>query len=637
MIVCPRDCYDTCFHEISAPNLRLLPTNIPVIRVSCPRAIKDFDRVFSAKRVLYPHYSINKRRGLRKRVSWDFAIRLIVRKLKETLMKHGPSSVLFLDYAGNRGIFTRYVTQRLWYLLGVARIDYSICDGAGEIALKLHYGSTYGALPRHMSDARLLVYWGFNAAVTSIHNFAYARKLRREKNTLIVTIDTLKTETAGLSDVWLRPRYGTDTFLALGIANYIIENDLHDIEFIEQHTYGFKEFRKYVRKFNLDFVSEKTQIPKDRIIEFAELYAERKPSIIFIGYGLQRRVGGGETVRAISLLPALIGIHRGFYYGNIDGLLIDLKYITGSFLGKPSRIIPQSKIGEHIARGEFKFIYIHLTNPAATHPRAELIKEGLLREDVFVVVHETHWSDTAELADIVLPAPTWLEKFDAVFSYWHNFIGINKPIIKPQGESKTEFEVMQLIAKELGINNRFIFEEPLSILRNSLDSSTFEKLMKNGYTELPYRSLIEYQTPTGRIEFLSTKARDYGVDPLPRPIEVKPPPEYPYILVSSAHIKYTHTQFEDVYGPIPPIIQISEDDMRRIGVESGEKVLVTSRYGSVVLLAEQSDRVPGGVVFAYRSCRTLDGKRLNYITRDEVNELGGATINTTFVNIEKIR
>lgn len=637
-VLCPRDCYDTCIYEVKYdPEPKLIHTGKPTIKLSCPRAEKDFARVSSPDRILHPYIAVSKREGKRKKVSWSYAIGLIVNKLKETLKAYGASRILFLDYAGNRGIFTRYLAQRLWYFLGAARVDYTICNGAGAKALMLHYGSTYGALPQHMEQANILVYWGFNAAITSPHNFFYALSLRERKHVKIITIDTLKTETAKLSDIWLQPRYGTDTYLALGIASYLIQNELYDREFIEKHTYGFEMFRKYVRGLDLNTVSNKTKIPRDDIIEFAELYSEKKPSIIFIGYGLQRRIGGGEAVRAISLLPALIGIHRGFYYSNTDGLLIDMQYLTGSFLGVPSRTIPQSKIGEYIYNGEFKFIYIHLTNPAATHPRANLIREGLLRDDVFVVVHETHWSDTAKLADVVLPAPTWLEKRDVVFSFWHNYIGFNRPVLNKPNTLKTELGVMRLIAKGLNIKEKLIYESPMRALIKAIGRSIYEELITKGFTTLPYRKLNEYQTPSGKIEFYSNKAKEFNLSPLPKPIEVHPPPDYPYILISSAHPRYTHTQFEDVYGPIPPIIEISEEDMEKLSITDGESVIVSSKNGSVVLMAKESDRVPPGVVFAYRSCKTLDGKRLNCITNDETNELGGATINTTFVSIIPLR
>jgi len=150
----------------------------------------------------------------------------------------------------------------------------------------------------------------------------------------------LYTETARNADIYIQPKFGSDIFLALGIANYLIQNELCDKEFIEKHIFGFEEFKRRISKFTVDYVSELTGIPPEQIKDFAEIYAYEKPSIIFIGYGLQRRFGGGETVRAISLLPALIGLHRGFYYSNTDSLNINFDYIMGGFLGKPSRIIP---------------------------------------------------------------------------------------------------------------------------------------------------------------------------------------------------------------------------------------------------------------------------------------------------------
>ncbi len=636
--VCPRDCYDTCFFRARKSDegifLELLEVPFgPEVRSLCPRAAKDYQRALSQKRVLYPHIAIRKGEQRFERASWDEALEKVTTELQRVLKEYGSEKILLLDYAGNRGVFTRYLPQRLWYLLRASRTDYSICDRAGEEALRLHYGSTYGALIDQMCESRLLIYWGFNATVVSLHNFHIALNLRKKKNSKIIVIDTLKNETARQADLWLRPKYGSDIYLALGIANYLIEHELYDKSFVENYCEGFEKFKEYVKKFSLDVVSEKTGIAKEKIIEFAELYAREKPSIIFIGYRLQRRIGGGETVRAVSLLPALIGIHRGFYYSNTDGLLIDINYLRGTHLGSPARIIPQPKVGEYLSRGEFKFVFIFLTNPAATHPNAELVMKGLLRDDVFVVVHETHWTDTALCADVVLPAPTWLEKEDVVFSYWHDYIGFSNKLMEPLGESRTEIWLMREIARRLGITRPEIFENELDALKKALPEHIFKELIEKKYTRLPYRPLNEYQTPSGKIEFWSKSASNMKREPFPTPIDIEPPPEYPFILVSSASPKYTHTQFEDVYGDIPPIIMVSEEDMARLGIRDNDIVRVESTRGSVLLRAKKSDLVPPGIVFTYRSCRTLDGKRINVITSDDANELYGAALNSTFVRL----
>ncbi|MCD6369123.1 MAG: molybdopterin-dependent oxidoreductase [Thermoproteales archaeon] len=640
IVVCPRDCYDTCFLEVTGSGNKVRMRGFkesPVTRgVTCPRALADVKRSFSGSRVLFPHRALNKSEGTFARTTWKQAISMIAEKLKEILVTHGPSSILLLDYAGNRGVFTRLLPQRLWYFLRVARIDYSICDRSGSMGITLHYGSDYGRLPEDLEKTRLLVYWGFNAAVTNLHGFAIARDLQRKGLLRIVTIDALKTETAKASDMWLRVKFGSDVYLALGIANYIIENQLCDERFLKEHTYGFEEFKEKVAKYNLKYVSEKTGLKEDEIVEFAELYAREKPSIIYIGYGLQRRIGGGETVRAISLLPALIGLHRGFYYSNSSGLMVDFDYLSGRDLGEPSRIIPQSKVGEYLEKGEFKFVYIYLTNPVATHPSSQKVKRGLLRDDVFVVVHETHWTDTSLCADIVLPAPTYLEKDDVVFSYWHNYMGYSKAVLKPRGEEKTELEVVQLIARRLELKEPRIYEDPWKALEKAVSLPIVRELVNKGVVKLRYRRIDEYQTPTGKIEFVSRLAEKIGVSPLPRPIEINPPREYPFILVSSAHILYTHTQFEDVYGPVPPEILVNGTDLDSLGVRDGEVVKVYNDKASVKLVARKSDKVPPGVVFTYRSCKTLDGKRINVLTSDEIDELGGSTLNTTFVNLRRL-
>ena len=441
------------------------------------------------------------------------------------------------------------------------------------------------------------------------------------------------TETARNADIYIQPKFGSDIFLALGIANYLIQNELYDKEFIEKHIFGFEEFKRRISKFTVDYVSELTGIPPEQIKDFAEIYAYEKPSIIFIGYGLQRRFGGGETVRAISLLPALIGLHRGFYYSNTDSLNINFDYIMGGFLGKPSRIIPQSKVEVLLEKGEFKFVFIYLTNPAATYPNAGAIRRGLLRNDVFVVVHETHWTDTAMLADLILPAPTWLEKEDIITSYFHNYIVLNKKVINPLGESISEVDLMRKITERLEISQKDIYEDPFLAVKKAIRKTAFEEMMSKGYAELPLKPKDKYQTPTGKIEFYSITAKKLGYNLLPEPIKINPPKDYPFILVSSASPKYTHTRFEDVYGFIPPILLMSPKDMRKLNLKDGNIVIVESKLGRVMLRAKGSNKIPQGIVFTFRSYKTLDGKRINEITTDELNEFEGASINTTYVRI----
>lgn len=541
-----------------------------------------------------------------------------------------------MDHAGNRGLITRHASRRLWNYLGVSRIDDSICDVNGAKALRLLYGSTYGIFPREMDSLRMVVVWGFNPFASAIHIFHKLLDIKK-KGGFIVTIDVRYSETAEYSDLFIMPRPGSDGVLALGIARYLIENNMIDHSFINRYVYGFEEFSHYVSKYTLDYVERITSVPKYVITELAEEMYRRRPDVaIFIGYGVQRRIGGGDIVRAIASIPPLLGIHRGFFYSNTDGLPIDFDYIEGKYLGVPSRVISNQKVGEKLYEGEFRFVYIHLSNPVATLPNALKVLEGLKRRDVFVVVHDTHWSDTARIADIVLPAPTYLEKLDVVYSYWHNIVCINHPVIEPLGESLGEYHVMCEISKKLGIESDVCPSIDI-LLEKALGFETYKELMDNGCIELRPRPRDEYRTPTGRVELYSTIAEKEGLNPLPAvPIgEILRDDEF--LLISSAIREYLHTQFEDVYGEIRPIVHINPEDARMLGIDNGDRIELYNSYGKAVLIAKISSKVPRRILWIPRGAKTLDGFRINIIVRDDIEPIGrGSVINSTIVKIRKV-
>ena len=633
-VACPRDCYDTCRLLALVSGGRLVrvraDSGFTTRGILCPRAIADPKRVYSQSRILYPYV---RSVGEFRRVSWDEALSTILSKLSELL--DDPSKILLLDYAGNRGLVTRHFTRRLWNYIKAARTDYSICDAGGEWALKLTYGSTYGMLPQNYSRLKLSIFWGFNAAVSAPHLFNLVNEVKNTNNASVVTIDVRRSETAKLSDVHMSVKPGSDGVLALGIANYLIREGKVDEKFIREYVHGFKEFSELVRTYDLNLVEELTGVPKDEVVDLAEVLYDSRPFCIFIGYGLQRRVGGGEIVRSIAALPAILGIHRGFYYSNTDGLAINFRLIEGSHLGMPSKTISMEEVGRHLARGDFKFVYIHLTNPAATLPNLSKVIEGLKRNDVFVVVHDTHWTDTAKLADVVLPAPTFYEKYDAIYSYWHNYLFLNEPVIEPLGESLSEAEVMRELAKLLNLNPAVALDYR-TVIKESVSGEVFNKLLEYGMVELPYKPLSEYQTPTGKIELYSTVAEAKGLNPLPNPPKGEVA-EGAFILISSAHPIYNHTEFEDVYGDIPPEVAINDADASKLGIRDGDVVQLFNDLGSVLMRAKVSSDIPEGVLWVARSARGLDGKRVNVLVSDGAEELGGgAVLNSTRVKIKKV-
>jgi len=635
---CPRDCYDTCRLRVVVEGGRLKSVagadDEVTQGVTCPRAAKDVERVYSSLRVFYP--AVNTGFGFR-RVDWDSALELLTSRLLEVIERWGPEKVLFLEYAGNRGVLTRYASRRLWNYLGVTQTDGSICDANGDKALRLVYGSTYGVFPHEIENLSMVIAWGFNVAVSALHLWRRILGVK-ERGGIIYTVDVRLTETARLSNKFIKVRPGSDGYLALGIAKYLVDHDLVDRDFIERYTYGFNELVKHLENYSLDVVERVTGVPKEVIAEFAEDLANHKPFAILIGYGLQRRRSGGEIVRSIAIIPALLGIHRGFYYSNTDGLPINLAGVTGADRWRPKKVVSMERVAEEVYRGEYKFIYIHLHNPAATLPNSHKFIEGVKKDDVFVVVHETHWSDTARVADLVLPAPTFFEKLDAVFSYSHNVVYLNKPVIDPLGEALGEYQLMCEITKRIAREAyNEICLDPFEILRIAFGDEILEKLIEQGYAVLEPKPKDVYQTPTGRIEFYSTQAVKEGLPPLPTPPPGEEIGENEFILITSAHIKYIHTQFEEVYGGVPAELHISPEDAEKLGILDGDIVEVFNEKASFIARAVIDKGLQRGVLWMPRHARSINLLRVSTLMSDDVDAYGGATLNSTRVRIRKLK
>jgi anaerobic selenocysteine-containing dehydrogenase len=604
----------------------------------CPRGAMDIKRTYSTERVLHPYKRVgDKYNGVFKRISWDDALNILSEKLRYALNQRGSEYVLHLDYSGNMGLFTLYLPQRLFYALGFSQTDLSICSKSGHEALALHYGLSYGVDPDELPNMKLTVYWGFNAGVSAPHLYALSLKTR-QKGGVIVAVDPRQSETAKSADLWIQPKPGSDVALAYGIMKHLIDKDFVDLNFVRKYTCGFDKLREELSKWSIDSIEKCTGLKWNVVAKLAELYVSLKPNVTMIGIGMQKSLFGAESVRAISLIPALIGLHRGFYYTNSNGWNVDLLYLTGqSLTNKKIKVVSQVALAKHLENGEFKFVYVYNMNPAETLPNQKAVRKGLTRKDVFVVVHDTHWTETAKHADLVLPAPTFLEKEDIVVSYSHGYVRKSEKIIEPLGESKTELWVMTQIAKRLNLKEEWFYEDAWKAvekaLENSFENGNFSDLKKGKTLRLKMKLKNEYQTPTGKIEFFATKAEELGLSPLPK--------QYPlsksegFILLNTAVSKYTHTQFQDVYGLLPPTVLINPENAKNYALSDNDVVELYNEFGSIKLRAVISGSVPKGVLWAPRECSDINGKPQNTIVPDITQTLGGGPIfNTVTVKIK---
>ncbi|MEM1628797.1 MAG: molybdopterin-dependent oxidoreductase [Desulfurococcaceae archaeon] len=643
--VCPRDCYDTCFLNIVVENgliKRVEPDGENPITNGflCARGAVDHLAVYR-NRVLYPYVNTSGYKPSKdfKRVSWEEAINIVAEKIEDISRNYGPDKILHLEYAGNMGLLTWYYSQRLWHALGASKTDYSICSKSGHEGISLHYGLSYGVLPEEIPNMKLIVIWGFNMAVSAPHLWRQVL-LARKKGGVVITVDPRKTETARQADIWLAPRPGTDIWLAYGIAKILIERDLVDKDFIDKYTKGYEEFKKEALKYDLNEVSAITGISVGDIEKFSEIYASLKPSTIMIGLGVQKSINGAELTRVLSLLPALIGQHRGFYYTNSRGFFVDIGYLTGEKLTtKRIRTVSQVALAEYVLKGEFKFIYVYNMNPLLTLPGQRQLREGLVKNNVFVVTHTPHWNETCQFSDVVLPAPTYLEKEDIVLPYSHNYVRKSEKAIEPLGESRDETWVMHRLAERLGVKEWWVYENPLDALRKAMEKSiegSFEELLQGKTLRLKYRLKDEYQTPSGRIEFYSSIAIEKGLNPLPTPraeLYLKDV----FVLLNTASSLYTHTQFREVYGEPKPLLHINPIDAVEHGIDNDDIVEICNENECLSLIARIDHSLIRGVLWVQRQIKSLDNKPLNALIPTHTQAVGGGPVfNSTVVRINRV-
>jgi len=640
--VCARDCPDTCGLNITIeePNHILSVRGDPKHPVTqgfvCPRGAKDHIRL-RKNRVDKPYI----RKGDHLEESdWESSLSLVSHKLSETLEKYGPESILHLNYAGNTGLLTTAFPQRLWNAIGATQTDWALCSLSGHTGLALHYGSSYGTNPIELLSQNLIVFWGFNAAVSSSHMWKLAQRAQNSQKAVIIVVDPIKNKTAKKADLWIQAKPGSDVALAYGIINYLIKNNYIDHSFIGKWTQGFRELKSKADKWTRQRVEKVTGVGWNHLKQLGEAYADLKPSLTMIGFGLQKCDHGADQVRAVSFIPTLLGFHRGFFYSNAQAYSINKPLITGQTLSlKKSKIVPQVALADLVKQGKFRFIYVHCMNPAVTLPNQNAFRAGISKDNVFIAVHETHWTKTTEYADIVLPAPTYLEKDDIVIPESHNYVRYSNRVLQPITDSRDEIWIMREIAKQLGLTEYWLYEDAFKAMEqameNAFEKGSFESLKSGEPLTIKRKPKNIYPTPSGKIEFYSFKAKEMSLNPLPSQSSL-PVEKEKFVLLNSASSKYTHTQFQEVYGLIPAIVEMNPEDAKRLKIETGNTVVLTNDLGNIKVKAAISDTVPEGILWSPRQSEGLEGAPQNCLMSSEPQLIGGGPrFNSTFVTVSK--
>ena len=594
--------------------------------------------VYSKQRLRHPLRRVGEKgSGEFERITWKEALREIAQEIESRSREHGTDSILQYGHAGTMGLIQRYFPSRFFNAIGASEVLPTICSSAGDKALEIVYGSTLGMLPDEIEKCRLVVVWGMNPAWSSPHAYEILKRAKK-RGAKIYVVDPLKTATTELG-IHIRIRPTTDAVLALGCVNHIIENRLYLEEYVDDNTVGFDRLTEIAKKFDMNTISRKTGLKTRELEDFIADYVSLRPSCIMLGYGFQRHRNGGEQIRAISTLPALIGETRGFFYSTDLGGF-DTDYLTGTALTSRKKVhYNMVDLGRTLESGKVKMIFVYNSNPLATLPNQSLVRKGFGSEEVFTVVHDLFMTDTADQADLVLPATSFFEHFDINTSYFHQYLSLNEKAIEPVGDSKSNSDLFRALASEMGLTSRELFEEDEKIARTLISKSRmvegrYEQLEKRGYLKLKVPDRKVFETPSGKIELYSETAEAEGLGGLPSHVDVTG--RFPYILISPVHKFLARSQYHQRWPAIRPVVYISEEDAAEERLEEKSSITLKNEFGRWEVDCEVSDAVPKGVLMTYSVLwpKLSGGTNVNFITTDYVQRYGSCSaLNSTFVRI----
>jgi len=668
---CPHDCPDACSTRVTVERGRATritgdPDHPFTSGFLCAKVNRYLERTYHRERLLHPLRRVGKKgTGSFVRVSWEEAIDEIAERLGEIARSSdGPQAILPYSYAGTMGLVQgASMDRRFFHLLGASKLDRTICSMPGTVGMRMTVGANIGADGEGLPQSDLVLLWGTNTLTSNPHLWPFVLEARKN-GARILGIDPIRTRTMEQCDEWLAIRPGTDAALALAMMHVVFDEGLEDPDYLERYTLGADELRQRVLEYPPERVAPITGLPAERIRELGREYGRARAAFIRVNYGLQRHFGGGMAVRTIACLPAVVGHWRRagggvqlstsgtFQYNNAALQRLDLS--------PPSRTINMIRLGDALGNADagvggppVRALVVYNSNPGAVAPDRNAVVRGLMREDLFTVVLEHFQTDTADYADIVLPATTQLEHWDLHYSYGHLYATLNQPAIEPLGEAKPNTEIFRLIARRMGMTHPVLADDDVTIIKQALDSPhermrgvTFDALRERGWMRLnvprPFVPYAEgnFPTPSGKCEFVSARLGAMGIDPLPTytpPLELpETAPElaarFPLVLISSPRHYFLNSTFvniESLRKNAEPECVLHAADAERRGIPEGARVIVFNARGEFTALARVGDQVREGVVWApsiWWAKLAPDGTTANATTSQRETDMGGGPV-----------
>lgn len=538
---CPHDCPDTCAMLYHVEDGKLVDVqgdpNHPMTRGNLCVKVKNFhEHHYQSDRLLYPMRRVGaKGSGAFERISWDDALAEIKQRWTAIIDEYGSQAIMPHAYLGHQGVLNGLTAGDAFFnRLGSTVAEKTYCESGSSTAWHMTVGGSGGLDVESMAHSKYIIVWGMNMTSTNLHGWPFLLEARKKNGAKIVVIDPVSNRTARQADWHIRIRPGTDGALAMGMIHEIVAQGLTDTDYVEKYTVGFAELAARAAEYPPERVEEITGVPAEDVRTLAREYATSQPSAIRQGVALERSRGGGQAIRAITCLPALVGAWRHVGGGTMEMPIWEFptrfdQICKPEWIPEGTRVVNELDLGMALT-GELeldppiKSLFVYNSNPVSQGPAQEKTMRGLMREDLFTVVSEHFITDTAKFADLVLPATMQAEQLDIMVTWGHLYISLNQPAIAPPGECIPNVELFRRLARTMEFDDESMAywertdREMLIDFHDweapALQGITYEMLEERGWMRLnvgtpdvraPHAE-GNFPTPSGKCEFKSSLA-----------------------------------------------------------------------------------------------------------------------------------
>lgn len=682
---CPHDCPSTCALDVELLDERTIgrvrgaKDNDYTAGVICAKVARYAEREHHPQRLLHPlHRKGAKGSGEFERISWDSALDLVAEKFVEAERRYGAESVWPYYYAGTMGLVMRDGINRLRHVKKYSGFHSTICVNPAYAGYAAGVGRIAGVDPREMAKSDLVVIWGTNAVNTQVNVMTHAVRARKERGAKIAAVDIYMNGTMEQADLPVLIKPGTDGALACAVMHCLFRAGKADWEYLEKYTDAPRELEDHLRTRDPQWASAITGAPAETIEEFARLIGERKRAFFRLGYGFSRSRNGAANMHAASCIPAVTGAWQyeggGAFHISADIFRLDKTLIEGLDVWDRSvRMLDQSRIGA-ILTGDREALHggvpvnamiIQNTNPVSVCPDQTQVKRGFARDDLFVCVHEQFMTETAQMADVVLPATTFLEHDDIYRGGGHQYLILGPRLVEPPGECRNNHEVICALAQRLGAKHRGFTMSPRELIDQMLRVSkrgTLAEIEADRWIDCQplFRQshyLDGFPWPDGKFRFkpdwrnvpFRSPYKSGPVAEMPRlpdhwtSIEVADL-EHPFRLATSPARGFLNSTFNETPTSLAqetrPTVMIHPDDAKMLGVATDDYVVLGNRRGEVRLHARVFEGVRRGVLIAesiWPNSAYADGCGINtLIGADSIAPYGGAAVHDSKVWIRRL-